>query len=43
VDRSGHKRTGVDKIRSSFVPHEGRSSFVVAFLIPDPPWRPPER
>ena len=37
ADRSGHQKTGADKIRSSFVPHEGRSSFVVAPLIPSPP------
>jgi hypothetical protein len=30
ADRSGQERSGADKIRSSFVPHEGRSSFMVA-------------
>jgi len=42
VDGNGHKKTGADGIRSSFVPHEGRSSFWGTSLIPDRPWRPPE-
>jgi hypothetical protein len=27
ADRNGQERTGADKMRSSFLPHEGRSSF----------------
>ena len=31
--RSGQKRTGADRFRSSFVPHEERSSSAMAFLM----------
>ena len=33
ADRSGQERTSADKFRSSFVPHEGRSSFPTASLM----------
>jgi len=43
VDRNGHKKTVAAGIRSSFVPHKGRSSFAVTSLMLSAPYpfKPP--